>query len=315
MELKWIFYMTINRCNGDFYFGVHNTNPEVFDGYIGCSIYRQSDAERKRRENNKFANAVIKYGYENFQRTTIREFPYTKEGRQMAFDFEGMVVTETLLKSKHCLNTRIGGEVGNIMEGKRVFQFDVSGNYMRSFINCEEAAINIPNVENINSATKAIRNCCLGASKTAFGFVWSYEREFKKANMGKPVAQYTLSGKFLRTFESIKEAETVLHIRGINASINETKKGRPRTAGNYQWRWYENDDTDIQPMKYRFAKSRELPIIMCDMDGNNQAEYECVRDCVKANPGMKTSLINRVLDGSRKSHMGHIFKYKVDDIV
>lgn len=35
MELKYIVYITINLCNGKFYIGVHKTNPEVFDNYIG----------------------------------------------------------------------------------------------------------------------------------------------------------------------------------------------------------------------------------------------------------------------------------------
>jgi hypothetical protein len=40
MELKYIFYITVNTVNGKFYFGVHHTNPDVFDGYIGNGIYR-----------------------------------------------------------------------------------------------------------------------------------------------------------------------------------------------------------------------------------------------------------------------------------
>lgn len=42
MKLKYIVYITINLCNGKFYIGVHKTNPEVFDAYIGG--YRQSNA-------------------------------------------------------------------------------------------------------------------------------------------------------------------------------------------------------------------------------------------------------------------------------
>ena len=42
MEIKYIVYITINLCNGKLYIGVHKTNPDVFDGYIGNGIYRQS---------------------------------------------------------------------------------------------------------------------------------------------------------------------------------------------------------------------------------------------------------------------------------
>ena len=74
MELKYIVYITINLCNGKFYIGVHKTNPDVFDGYIGCGIYRQADAN----EPYPFHRAVKKYGYENFKRTTIKIFPIQK---------------------------------------------------------------------------------------------------------------------------------------------------------------------------------------------------------------------------------------------
>nr|DAR42869.1 MAG TPA: GIY-YIG nuclease superfamily protein [Caudoviricetes sp.] len=43
-----------------------------------------------------FHNAVKKYGYNNFKRTTIKIFDNEKE----AYDFEKLVITPTLLKSK-----------------------------------------------------------------------------------------------------------------------------------------------------------------------------------------------------------------------
>jgi hypothetical protein len=38
--MAYIVYITINLCNGKFYIGVHRTNPDIFDGYIGDGIYR-----------------------------------------------------------------------------------------------------------------------------------------------------------------------------------------------------------------------------------------------------------------------------------
>ena len=78
MELKWIFYITTNILNGHFYFGVHRTNININDGYIGCGIYRQAQAI----ENYPFHNAVKKYGYNNFKRETLFEFPDTEQGRE-----------------------------------------------------------------------------------------------------------------------------------------------------------------------------------------------------------------------------------------
>lgn len=39
-------YQTVNLINGKTYIGVHGTN-NMKDGYIGCGIYRNSDALRE----------------------------------------------------------------------------------------------------------------------------------------------------------------------------------------------------------------------------------------------------------------------------
>lgn len=84
-KLKYIVYITINQCNGKFYIGVHRTNPEVFDGYIGCGIYRPSNIKKNLKG---FHGAVKKYGYHNFKRTTIAAFDDTEEGMLAAYKLE-----------------------------------------------------------------------------------------------------------------------------------------------------------------------------------------------------------------------------------
>ena len=103
--MKYIVYITINLCNGKFYIGVHRTNPNTFDGYIGCGIYRASQATK----DYTLHKAVRKYGYENFKRTIIKIFPDNEEGRKQAFELEAILVNETLLKSKSTYNTALGG--------------------------------------------------------------------------------------------------------------------------------------------------------------------------------------------------------------
>ena len=103
--MKYIVYITINLCNGKFYIGVHRTNPNTFDGYIGCGIYRASQATK----DYVLHKAVRKYGYENFKRTIIKIFPDNEEGRKQAFELEAILVNETLLKSKSTYNTALGG--------------------------------------------------------------------------------------------------------------------------------------------------------------------------------------------------------------
>lgn len=303
--MKYIVYITINLCNGKFYIGVHRTNPNTFDGYIGCGIYRASQATK----DYVLHKAVRKYGYENFKRTIIKIFPDNEEGRKQAFELEAILVNETLLKSKSTYNTALGGrETENLM--KTVYMFDLNGNYLRSFKSAREAAAYIqPN--NQDNAREAIKNNCLGTTSSSYGYFWSYTKEFTYKNeCMKEVAQYTINGKFLRTFKSITEAEVALSLNNITQAIY--KKG---SAGGYQWRYFEGDTSDIPTLVNVKTKNLFLPIIMFDKSGKIIKKFDCVKQCVNEYPELSASQINRVLNKTIKSHKGYTFKYQDDDIV
>lgn len=308
MELKYIVYITVNLCNGKFYIGVHRTNPEVFDGYLGNGVYRESNINSKAKGLPK---AIAKYGYENFKRTTIAIFPDTEEGKQAAYKLESEIVNPTLLRSKNCYNISIGG-MGSILEEtkKPVYKFDLKGNFIKKYDCIRTAAYEI-NPNEVYKTIKAIRNNCLEITNSSFGFYWSYSKKFKYLEPKKlrKVAQYTYGGKFLRYFDSIVEAEEVMQTT-IGQAI--AKKG---LAAGFQWRYYDGNNSDISPLINVGNKNKVLPISMYDKDMNHIANYDCVSDCVKNNPELKTSQINRVLRGIIKSHKGYIFKYQDEDIV
>ena len=140
MEYKYIVYITINQCNGKFYIGVHKTiNPDIFDNYIGCGVTSQSTAkyiQKREKYRNPFVNAVVKYGYENFKRTTIKTFDIEQD----AYNLEAILVNETLLKSKSCYNIALGGKISFNCIERKIYQFDLNGNYLRSFKSIQLAA-------------------------------------------------------------------------------------------------------------------------------------------------------------------------------
>ena len=303
--MKYIVYITINLCNGKFYIGVHRTNPNTFDGYIGCGIYRASQATK----DYVLHKAVRKYGYENFKRTIIKIFPDNEEGRKQAFELEAILVNETLLKSKSTYNTALGeSTTENLM--KTVYMFDLNGNYLRSFKSAREAAAYIQ-PDNQDNARAAIKNNCLGTTSSSYGYFWSYTKEFTYKNeCMREVAQYTINGKFLRTFKSITEAEVALSLNNIAQAIY--KKG---SAGGYQWRYFEGDTSDIPTLVNVKTKNLFLPIIMFNKSGKIIKKFDCVKQCVNEYPELSASQINRVLNKTIKSHKGYTFKYQDDDIV
>lgn len=308
MELKYIVYITINLCNGKFYIGVHETNPDVFDGYIGCGVYRLSNANKK----FAFHSAVRKYGYDKFKRTTLRIFPHTEEGKKQAYQLEAELVTPTVLRSKQCYNTSVGGQGGvNPEYMHTVYQYTKEGKFVSAYPSIGIAAHSI-NTDNYESAKQAIKNNCAGRSTSAFGYVWSRDNKFpgyKNRNI-TPVAQYTLSGKFLRTFNSIEEADLAMQVCTINQAVL-----KHCLAAGYQWRRYTGNDSDILPYIGEPLKIPYKQIVMYDKKGNKIGEYDNAQDCKKQHPELSVSQINRVLRNIIHSHKGFVFKFKDKDIV
>lgn len=304
---KYIVYITINLCNGKFYIGVHRTNPKVFDGYIGDGIYRKTQATK----NYVFHRAVRKYGYENFKRNTLAIFPDTKQGRKEAFALESILVNENTLKNKNCYNTALGGRESKCEHlMKTIYQFDLNGNFLRSFSCARDAALFI-SPENQDNIRAAIKNNCLGVTSSSYGYYWSYKKEFNYNNESlKPIAQYSINGKFLRTFKSITEAEIEMSLNSIAQAIH--KKG---SAGGYQWRYYEGDNSDIATLINVKTKNEILPIIMYNKQGKLIKEFDSVKQCILEYPELSASQINRVLNHTIKSHKGYIFEYQDKDIV
>ena len=188
--------------------------------------------------------------------------------------------------------------------------FDLNGNYLRSFKSAREAAAYIQ-PDNQDNARTAIKNNCLGTASSSYGYFWSYTKEFTYKNERvKEVAQYTINGKFLRTFKSITEAEVALSLNNITQAIY--KKG---SAGGYQWRYFEGDTSDIPTLVNVKTKNLFLPIIMFDKSGKIIKKFDCVKQCVNEYPELSASQINRVLNKTIKSHKGYTFKYQDDDIV
>lgn len=307
MELKFIVYITINLCNGKFYIGVHKTNPDTWDGYIGCGIYRESNIKPHCKG---FHKAVKKYGYTNFKRTTIAVFPNTKKGMIDAYNLEHQIVTKKLITSKQCYNLSVGGKGSCNEEVKKpVYQFSFEGKLLNIFDSAWDAA-RFLNTNNLVNCVKAIRNNCLGTTKSSYGFYWSYSNEFIKPINTKltAVAQYTVLGKFIRSFNSIAEAEETLQITNVYQAISKNY-----LSGGYQWRYFNNDVSDIEPLINTNSKNNILKIKMINKKTLEETKYNSVNECILNHPNLSASQINRVLTKKIKSHKGFEFEYIKDE--
>ena len=114
----------------------------------------------------------------------------------------------------------------------------------------------------------------------------------------------------MRVWDSIAEAERYFKIGTIRQACV-----KQCASGGYQWRYYDGNNNDIERLVSVKTKNNIIPINMYDKSGKLIKEYESINECIKENPELSSSQINRVLRHTIKSHKGFIFKYKDEDIV
>ena len=123
-------------------------------------------------------------------------------------------------------------------------QLSISGEYICTFRNCSNAAINI---FGSSKNTENIRSCCdkKYGRKSVGGFMFVYENEYNKNKKylyetdyyknKKSVLQYDLDGNFIAEYESAREAERQTGI-GYKMISRVAKGERPYTHG-YVWKF------------------------------------------------------------------------------
>ena len=77
-NVKYIVYVTINKVNKKIYIGVHKTETDRFDGYLGDGV-KISKPSSYKNSKTLFHRAVNKYGVNAFIRFTLFSFNTAKE--------------------------------------------------------------------------------------------------------------------------------------------------------------------------------------------------------------------------------------------
>jgi len=228
--MNYIVYKTTNIINGKVYIGVHYTNPDIFDGYIGCGVTKK---DKKKKVKKGLPAAVRKYGYENFKRETLFIFPDTEEGRNAAYDKEAEIVDEKWVKSNKNYNIAIGG-IGGVSNDfkKKIAQYTLDGVFIRSWSSITEAEKTL--------GLQAIGQNLIGKSKYAGDFQWKYYIDenpipaVKKKE--KTVYQFDMQGNLLKVWKSTSEAAKMFSNYGsAKTTIHECCKGERKQGFGYYW--------------------------------------------------------------------------------
>ena len=124
---------------------------------------------------------------------------------------------------------------------KKVIQYDLQGNQICVYDSIIEAAKTLKG-DNPENKVPSICAVCTGKKISAYGYKWSYYGEplpdtFYKQPKSKKVNQYDLNGNFIRSFNSIKEANISFNKNPDASSINKVCKGQAKTAYGYLWEY------------------------------------------------------------------------------
>ena len=195
-SIKYIVYLTVCKITKKFYVGVHKTYSDKFDGYLGNGVVTTKPSSYKFSE-TPFRRAVNKYGPDQFIRITLFEY----DNENDAYKKESEIVTEEFLKRKDIYNACIGGCKPPEWSSHPVYQYDLNGNYIKSFNRVIDAAQEIGvKACSIADAYREHNNCK--------GYLWSYEKKDKikpyiNKRAKRKVAVYDKSGNLIKIYESV----------------------------------------------------------------------------------------------------------------
>jgi hypothetical protein len=125
---------------------------------------------------------------------------------------------------------------------KKVYQFDLQGNFIKEWKSKGEAAEHIVKEKHLKSnVVSQIKDCILGYQKTAFGYVWRYDNT-KQNVLFNPIYQFDINKKLTNCFNSLKSLkkwiqENRKEIKDINTLSSrikrESKKRIYKSGNNY----------------------------------------------------------------------------------
>lgn len=124
----------------------------------------------------------------------------------------------------------------------------------------------------------------------------------------RPVICLSLSGKFIKRYDSAGEAEKD-GFNSVNVLLN--CKGKMYTCKRRMF-MFEDEYLKFGAKEYRKPKPVNMrKIIQCDMEGNFIKEYKSLQEASKETGANRTT-ISGVIAGTCKSANGFIFVYKED---
>ena len=295
--MKYILYLTINTKNNKIYIGYHKTDtPYTFDGYLGCGVFVARPSTYKNSK-TAFQFAVNKYGPKNFRRYTLAIVDTLEDAKRL----EALVVNEEFIKRKDVYNTVVGGgETPN--DSIEIFQYDYSGNFIKSWPSSVEAGLYF------NVASNNIRNS-IKTKNTACGYLWSDEYVekldvtlYKLHYSHDKIYKFDKTGNLVNVYESVELAAQ--DANSERRLIFNAIAGKSKSKG-----FYYSYDPEFKPQSSTYNKLND--VYLYNLDGSFYAHFNSPRDCANYFNDEKTSRLYAAIRTGGLYHQYQVSKTKV----
>lgn len=329
--------------------------------YIGQTINPRKRKADHLREGSGSRNIAFWRAYKKYGTVEYEEIEQVEDVSQEALcerlnDLEQKYIAEYKSDNgRYGYNLTSGGKVCVVNEEGRqhmsdartdkipVLQYDLDGNFVKEYISIIDAA------KAIGAHAGSVWSCCLGiasgkrAKKAQIvkGFTFRFKSDYPDIHSHidlsittnkKSVLQFTLSGIFVKEWNSIIEVQETLGYK--ESGVRQCCYGKYRQSNGFMWRF--RDDFDkipqrINPVRAKislpfpkltteqiekrnriYREKYAKPVVQYDFEGIFVAEYPTIEDASKSVNGNSSTICSACKLGKSKSAFGYQWRYKED---
>lgn len=292
------------------------------------------------KKNKHFINDINLYGWDNIEHTVLLSDLSKSEAVSKEIELIKFYKTKN---KEYGYNITRGGQAGLT---KNINQYSLNGDFIKTYDSLSDAA----EKNNIDSHCH-ITSCARHKRKSAYGYIWRYSDDEKgiskllnnKNMLEKRIGQYSLDGKLINTFDSLKSACDSVNKTTRNSNIKKCLEKLQKKAYGYMWAYLTTDfNENIIPYerskilvskltrqkisdKLKGRKHTEettfkiglkimKKINQYDLKGNLVKSHNSIKDAYKSVNAKCPTSIGKCCNGSLNKAHGYIWKFRDNPI-
>lgn len=321
---KYKIYVHVNKINGKIYIGQT------------CNDFKRRCGENgnKYKHSAHFYNAIQKYGWDNFEHIILFD--------EVSLDVAN-IIEEKLIKKYNSMNNKLGynmiaGENNRKMRQESIDKRSEKNRHpsdetRRKMSMASKGRRHTPEqIEKIRQSNIGKKHSIEARMKMSIAKKNMSEETKKKiseASKGrkqslkqrqlssirftgnkyraKPIAQYNLDGRYIKTWECAMDVEKEWGIKHLHSGIAACCNNKNQTAHGFQWKYYYGDNSNIESYKSARGKAVE----QYSLNGEYIKTYKSVSSAARDNNTISGN-ISKCCKGELKMTGGYQWKY-VDD--